>query len=152
MPDVQIADHPRYTYRGVMLDIARHYESPAAVEQFIAQAAAYKINVFHLHLSDDQGFRIAINGFPNLTTIGSQGSVGTGGRTMDPGGYWTQDEYKAVVADAQAHSMTLIPEVDSPGHSPGFHTSSPSLGRPGEPGRDMAPLRSSYKSARYGPR
>ena len=117
MPAVQIADHPRYTYRGVMLDIARHYESPAAVEQLIAQAAAYKINVFHLHLSDDQGFRIAINGFPNLTTIGGQGSVGTGGRTMDPGGSWSQAEYKAVVADAQAHFMTLIPEVDSPGHN-----------------------------------
>jgi hexosaminidase len=117
MPAVQITDYPRYTYRGVMLDIARHYESPAAVEQLIAQAAAYKINVFHLHLSDDQGFRIAINGFPDLTTIGGQGSVGTGGRTMDPGGYWTQAEYKAVVADAQAHFMTLIPEVDSPGHN-----------------------------------
>lgn len=117
MPAVQITDYPRYTYRGVMLDIARHYESPAAVEQLIAQAAAYKINVFHLHLSDDQGFRIVINGFPNLTTIGGQGSVGTGGRTMDPGGYWTQAEYKAVVADAQAHFMTLIPEVDSPGHN-----------------------------------
>jgi hexosaminidase len=117
MPAIQITDHPRYSYRGVMLDIARHYESPAAVEQLIAQAAAYKINVFHLHLSDDQGFRIAIKGFPNLTTIGGQGSVGTGGRTMDPGGYWTQDDYKAVVADAQAHFMTLIPEVDSPGHN-----------------------------------
>ena len=117
MPAVQIADHPRYTYRGVMLDIARHYESPAAAEQLIAQAAADKINVFHLHLSDDQGFRIVINGFPNLTAIGGQGSVGTGGRTMDPGGYWTQAEYRAVVADAQAHFMTLIPEVDSPGHN-----------------------------------
>jgi len=117
MPAVQVTDHPRYTYRGVMLDIARHYESPAAVEQFIAQAAAFKINVFHLHLSDDQGFRIAINGFPDLTAIGGEGSVGTDGRTEDPGGYWTQADYKAVVADAQAHFMTLIPEVDSPGHN-----------------------------------
>ena len=117
MPAVAITDHPRYTYRGVMLDIARHYETPQATEQLIDQAAAYKINVFHLHLSDDQGFRIVINGFPNLTSIGGQGSVGTGGRTMDPGGYWTQDQYKAVVADAVAHGMTLVPEVDSPGHN-----------------------------------
>lgn len=117
MPAVQISDHPRYTYRGVMLDIARHYESPGAAEQLIAQAAAYKINVFHLHLSDDQGFRIVINGFPDLTAIGGRGSVGTGGRTMDPGGYWTQAEYRTVVADARAHFMTLIPEVDSPGHN-----------------------------------
>ncbi len=117
MRSVQITDYPRYTYRGVMLDIARHYEPPAAAERLIDQAAAYKINVFHLHLSDDQGFRIVINGFPNLTQIGGQGSVGTGGRTMDPGGFWTQAQYRAVVAYAQAHFMTLIPEVDSPGHN-----------------------------------
>ncbi len=117
MPVVRITDYPRYTYRGVMLDIARHYETPAAVEQLIDQAAAYKINVLHLHLSDDQGFRIVINGFPNLTTIGGQGSVGTDGRTMDPGGYWTQAEYKAMVADAAAHFITVMPEVDTPGHN-----------------------------------
>ncbi|HEY3772662.1 MAG TPA: beta-N-acetylhexosaminidase [Solirubrobacteraceae bacterium] len=117
MRAVQIVDYPRYTYRGVMLDIARHYEPPAAVEQLIAQAASYKFNVFHLHLSDDQGFRIAIKGFPRLTRIGGQGSVGTDGRTMDPGGFWTQAQYRQVVADAKAHFMTLIPEVDSPGHN-----------------------------------
>jgi hexosaminidase len=116
IPATAISDYPRYTYRGVMLDIARHYETPQAVERLIDQAAAYKINVFHLHLSDDQGFRIAINGFPDLTAIGSQGSVGTDGRAMDPGGYWTQAQYKSVVAYAAAHFMTLIPEVDSPGH------------------------------------
>ncbi|HEY5986062.1 MAG TPA: beta-N-acetylhexosaminidase, partial [Streptosporangiaceae bacterium] len=117
MPVVQISDYPRYTYRGLMLDIARHYEPPSAVEQLIDQAAAYKINTLHLHVSDDQGFRIVINGFPNLTTIGGQGSVGTGGRTMDPGGYWTQSDYQAVVAYAAAHFMTVVPEVDSPGHN-----------------------------------
>jgi hexosaminidase len=116
IPAVTVTDYPRYTYRGLMLDIARHYETPEAVEQVIAQAAEYKVNVFHLHLSDDQGFRIAINGFPDLTAIGAQGSVGTGGNTMDPGGYWTQAQYQSVVAYAQAHYMTLIPEVDSPGH------------------------------------
>jgi hexosaminidase len=117
MPVVQIADHPRYGYRGILLDIARHYETPAAVKQLIDQAAAYKINRFHLHLSDDQGFRIAINGFPNLTTIGAQGSVGTDGRTMDPGGFWTQAQYQDVVAYAAAHFMTIMPEVDTPGHN-----------------------------------
>ena len=117
MPVVRITDYPRYTYRGLMLDIARHYEPPSAVEQLIGQAAAYKINTLHLHVSDDQGFRIVINGFPNLTTIGGQGSVGTGGRTMDPGGYWTQSDYQAVVAYAAAHFITVVPEVDSPGHN-----------------------------------
>ena len=117
MPVVSIVDYPRYAYRGVMLDIARHYESPAAVEELIAQAAPYKINVLHLHLSDDQGFRLAINGFPRLTSIGSAGSVGTDGRAEDPGGFWTQAQYRAVVADAAAHFMSVVPEVDSPGHN-----------------------------------
>jgi hexosaminidase len=115
-PVVRITDYPRYTYRGVMLDIGRHYEPPAAAEELISQAAAYKINVFHLHLSDDQGFRLAIAGFPRLTRIGAAGSVGTVGRLVDPGGSWTQAQYRAVVAYAAAHFMALIPEVDSPGH------------------------------------
>jgi hexosaminidase len=117
MPAVHITDYPRYAYRGVMLDIARHYEPPSAVGRLISQAAAYKINVLHLHLSDDQGFRLVINGFPRLARIGGNGSVGTGGRVMDPGGYWTQAQYKAVVADAAAHFVTVVPEVDSPGHT-----------------------------------
>jgi len=116
MPAVRITDYPRYSYRGVMLDIARHYESPSAVERLISQVAAYKINVLHLHLSDDQGFRLVINGFPRLSKIGGQGSVGTHGRARDPGGYWTQAQYRAVVADAAAHFITVVPEVDSPGH------------------------------------
>jgi hexosaminidase len=116
-PVVAITDYPRYTYRGLLLDIGRHYEPPSAVEQLINQIAAYKIDVLHLHLSDDQGFRLAINGFPRLTTVGAQGSVGTSGRLVDPGGFWTQAQYKAVVADAAAHFITVVPEVDSPGHN-----------------------------------
>jgi hexosaminidase len=114
---VHIVDYPRYAYRGVLLDIARHFQTPAAVMKLIDQASAYKVNTLHLHVSDDQGFRIVINGFPNLTTIGSIGSVGTGGNTMDPGGYWTQAQYRAVVAHAAAHFITVMPEVDSPGHN-----------------------------------
>ena len=116
-PVVSITDYPRYSYRGLLLDIARHYEPPSAVEQLINQIASYKVNVLHLHLSDDQGFRLAINGFPRLTAIGGRGSVGTGGRTMDPGGFWTQAQYRAVVGDAAAHFITVVPEVDSPGHN-----------------------------------
>ncbi len=117
IPSVHIVDYPRYAYRGFMLDIARHFQTPAAVMSLIDQASAYKVNTLHLHVSDDQGFRIVINGFPNLTDIGSIGSVGTDGRTMDPGGFWTQADYKAVVAHAAAHFMTVTPEVDSPGHN-----------------------------------
>jgi hexosaminidase len=116
-PVVTITDYPRYAYRGLLLDIARHYEPASAVEKLINQIATYKIDVLHLHLSDDQGFRLAIKGFPRLTAIGSRGSVGTGGRLVDPGGFWTKAQYKAVVADAAAHFITVVPEVDSPGHN-----------------------------------
>ncbi len=136
-PVVSIIDYPRYSYRGLLFDIARHYESPSAVEQLINQIAAYKVDVLHLHLSDDQGFRLAIKGFPRLTAIGGRGSVGTGGRTVDPGGFWTQAQYRAVVADAAAHFVTVVPEVDSPGHNNAIimseynDTSNPAL--PGNP-------------------
>jgi hexosaminidase len=112
VPGLHIGDHPRYRYRGVMLDIARHFEPPAAVKRLIDDASAFKINVLHLHVSDDQGFRIAINGRPELTDIGSQFSVNN-----DPGGYWTQAEYMDVVRYAAAHYMTVVPEVDTPGHN-----------------------------------
>jgi hexosaminidase len=112
MPAVHITDRPRYRYRGVMLDIARHFEPPAAVERLIDDASAFKVNVLHLHVSDDQGFRIAMNGRPELTDIGSQFSVNN-----DPGGYWTQAEYIDVVRYAAAHYMTVVPEVDTPGHN-----------------------------------
>ena len=109
---VQITDYPRYEYRGVMLDIARHFEPPEAVKRLIDDASAFKINRLHLHVSDDQGFRIAIDGRPELTDIGSQFSVNN-----DPGGFWTQAEFADVVAYANAHHMTVIPEVDTPGHT-----------------------------------
>lgn len=117
IPSVHVVDYPRYDYRGFMLDIARHFQTPEAVMRLIDEASAYKINTLHLHVSDDQGFRIVIDGFPNLTDIGSQGSVGTDGRTMDPGGFWTQQDYRDVVAYAAAHFMSVVPEVDSPGHN-----------------------------------
>ncbi len=117
MPAVHVLDHPRFGYRGFMFDIGRHYEPVSAVEKLLDRAAEYKINTFHLHLSDDQGFRIAINGFPRLTSVGSQGSVGTDGRTMDPGGFWTQAQYRSLVAYAAARFITVIPEVDTPGHN-----------------------------------
>jgi hexosaminidase len=112
MPAVHITDHPRYRYRGVMLDIARHFEPPAAVKRLIDDASAFKINVLHLHVSDDQGFRIAINGRPELTAIGSQFSVNN-----DPGGYWTQAEYIDVVRYAAARYMTVVPQGDTPAHN-----------------------------------
>jgi N-acetyl-beta-hexosaminidase len=112
MPGVSITDYPRYEYRGMHLDIARHFEPPEAVKRLIDEISAFKINVLHLHVSDDQGFRIVINGRPELTDIGSQFSINN-----DPGGFWTQAEYIDVVNYAAAHFMTIVPEVDSPGHN-----------------------------------
>ncbi|HEX4687090.1 MAG TPA: beta-N-acetylhexosaminidase [Nocardioides sp.] len=117
IPSVHIVDFPRYEYRGFMLDIARHFQTAETVMRLIDEVSAYKLNTLHLHVSDDQGFRIVIDGFPRLTEIGGQGSVGTDGRTMDPGGFWTQQDYQDVVAYAAAHFMSVVPEVDSPGHN-----------------------------------
>ncbi len=112
IPATHITDTPRYPYRGVMLDIARHFEPPSVVKKLIDEASAYKVNVLHLHVSDDQGFRIVINGRPELTQIGAQFSINN-----DPGGFWTQDEFKDVVKYAAEHFMTVVPEVDTPGHN-----------------------------------
>lgn len=117
MHATRITDYPRFRYRGFMLDIARHYEPPSVAKRFIREAAEYKFNVFHLHLSDDQGFRLKIAGFPRLTRIGARGSVGTQGRRRDPGGFWTQRQYRSVVQYAKRHFVTVIPEVDTPGHT-----------------------------------
>ncbi|GAA4577095.1 family 20 glycosylhydrolase [Planotetraspora kaengkrachanensis] len=122
VPGVQISDYPRYGYRGAMLDIGRHFEPVSVVKTYIDEIAAYKVNTLHLHLSDDQGFRIAINGRPELTDIGSQYSGGTsrasdGTTNADPGGFWTQADYVDVVNYAASRFITVVPEIDSPGHN-----------------------------------
>lgn len=107
-----ITDYPRFAYRGAMLDVARHFFTVAQVEQYIDQISLYKVNYLHLHLSDDQGWRIQINGWSRLTTVGGSTEVGGG-----PGGYYTQAEYQAIVAYAAAHYITVVPEIDMPGHT-----------------------------------
>ncbi len=109
---VQITDSPRFAYRGVMLDVARHFFSVAQVEDYLDRAVAYKVNTFHLHLSDDQGWRIAINSWPRLATVGGRSSV-----HGDPGGYFTQSDYSAIVQYAKERFITVIPEIDGPGHT-----------------------------------
>ncbi|HEY4106422.1 MAG TPA: beta-N-acetylhexosaminidase [Polyangiaceae bacterium] len=107
-----IRDFPRFSWRGVMLDVARHFFGVPDVEKFIDVASFYKINTLHLHLSDDQGFRIAINSWPNLTTVGGSTEVDGG-----PGGFYTQADYSALVAFAKARYITIVPEIDMPGHT-----------------------------------
>ena len=112
VPGGTISDKPRFTYRGAMLDVSRHFFPVSVVERYIDEISLYKINYLHLHLSDDQGWRIAINGLPNLTAIGGSTEVGGGA-----GGYYTQDQYKQIVAYAQSHYVTIVPEIDGPGHT-----------------------------------
>ena len=108
----KVVDRPRFAYRGAMLDVARHFFSVAQVERYLDQIARYKINVLHLHLADDQGWRIMINGWERLATYGGSTQVGGG-----PGGYYTQADYAAIVAYAQQRYVTIVPEIDMPGHT-----------------------------------
>jgi hexosaminidase len=112
VPGVRIADRPRFGYRGVMLDVARHFFDVATVQRIIDLASRYKLNHLHLHLSDDQGWRIAIDSWPRLATHAGATEVG-GGR----GGYYTPRDYAQIVAYAQERFMTVVPEIDLPGHT-----------------------------------
>ncbi|NRQ36660.1 family 20 glycosylhydrolase [Nonomuraea sp. NN258] len=112
VPGGRITDSPRYPYRAAMLDVARHFFPVAAVKRYIDQIAFYKINHLHLHLSDDQGWRIAIDSWPRLATYG--GSTAVGG---DPGGHFTKADYREIVAYAGARNITIVPEIDLPGHT-----------------------------------
>lgn len=107
----EILDYPRFTHRGAMLDVSRHFFTVDEVKRFIDQIVQYKINVLHLHLTDDQGWRLEITGWPKLTTIGGSTQVGGG-----PGGFYTQQEFRELVAYATSRHITLIPEIDIPGH------------------------------------
>ena len=117
-----IVDYPRYGYRGAMLDVSRHFFGVPIVERYIDELALYKVNVLHLHLSDDQGWRLAIDGWPNLTAIGGSTEVGGG-----PGGFYTKADYTEIVTYAQAHFITVIPEIDTPSHTNAALASYPQL-------------------------
>lgn len=106
-----IQDYPTYAWRGSMLDVARHFFSVEDVKRYIDLISYYKMNVLHLHLSDDQGWRIEIKSWPNLTVHGGSTQVGGG-----KGGFYTQEQFKDIVAYAQSRYITVIPEIDLPGH------------------------------------
>ncbi|MGI5225213.1 family 20 glycosylhydrolase [Actinoallomurus sp. CA-142502] len=118
----EVLDHPRFAHRGAMLDVARHFFTVDDVRRFIDQIAQYKINVLHLHLTDDQGWRLEITGWPRLTEVGGATQVGGG-----PGGFYTQREFRDLVAYAASRHITVIPEIDLPGHSNAALTSYPEL-------------------------
>lgn len=123
---VRVRDYPRYPYRGAMLDVARHFFSVRDVERFIDAIALLKVNHLHLHLTDDQGWRLEITSWPDLTRIGGSTAVGGGA-----GGFYTQDEFRHIVGYAAERHITIVPELDMPGHTNAALASYPELNRDG---------------------
>ncbi|WP_406078584.1 beta-N-acetylhexosaminidase [Micromonospora sp. NBC_00858] len=112
LPGGSIVDRPRFPYRGAMLDVARHFFAVADVLRVIDHLARYKLNHLHLHLTDDQGWRIAVDSRPRLTAVGGTTEVGDG-----PGGFYTKADYRRIVEYAAARHITVVPEIDLPGHT-----------------------------------
>lgn len=127
VPMVAIEDHPRFEWRGTMLDVARHFFDAEEVKRIIDLAARYKINRFHLHLTDDAGWRIEIDSWPNLTAVGA-----TTDHSGGPGGYYTHAQYADIVAHAKARFITVVPEIDMPGHTNAALASYAELNESGE--------------------
>jgi hexosaminidase len=136
---VVITDAPRFSWRGMHLDCSRHFWSVDFVKKFIDLLALHNMNVFHWHLTDDQGWRIEIKKWPKLTTVGSQRSgtiIGTNSDIDDGipyGGYYTQAEAREIVAYAAARHITIVPEIDMPGHMLAALAAYPELGCTGGP-------------------
>ena len=123
-----IEDAPVLSYRGTMLDVARHFFTVAEVKQYIDQIAQYKINTLHLHLSDDQGWRIEIKAYPKLTEIAAATEVGGG-----PGGFYTQEDFLELQDYAAQRYIQIIPEIDMPGHTNAAIVAYPELNGNGKP-------------------
>ncbi len=136
---IAITDAPRFPYRGMHLDCSRHFFPVSFIKKYIDLLALHNMNVFHWHLTDDQGWRIEIKKWPRLTTIGSHRSgtiIGTNSDLDDHisyGGYYTQEEAREIVTYAKARHITVIPEIDMPGHMLAALASYPELGCTGGP-------------------
>lgn len=128
IPTGKIVDAPKFAYRGAMLDVARHFFTVDEVKKFMDILAYYKYNTLHLHLTDDQGWRIEIKSWPKLTEIGAATEVG-GGKS----GFFTQEDYKELVRYAAERHITIVPEVDMPGHTNAASVSYPFLNGNGKP-------------------
>jgi len=140
IPAVSIEDYPRFGYRGLHLDAGRHFFSVDFVKKYIDYIALHKMNYFHWHLTEDQGWRIEIKKYPRLTEVGSwrSGTIighhpGTGNDSTPHGGYYTQDQIREVVKYAADRYITILPEIELPGHSSAALTAYPYLGCTGGP-------------------
>ena len=140
---LHIVDAPRFRWRGLMLDSARHFQSPAFIMRYIDWMALHKLNVLGWHLTDDQGWRLEISKYPRLTSVGAW-RVPAGraaARDIDPatgrarlyGGFYTQDDVRRIVAHAAARNVTLVPEIDMPGHATAAIVAYPQLGVTSQP-------------------
>ncbi|MCC5877322.1 MAG: beta-N-acetylhexosaminidase, partial [Candidatus Sumerlaeia bacterium] len=130
IPIVSIRDKPRFEWRGQLLDVCRHFFDADTVKRTIDHLALHKMNRLHWHLTEDQGWRIEIKRYPLLTEIGAWRDDGEGGRY---GGYYTQDEIREIVAYAARRHITVVPEIEMPGHAMGALASYPELGCTGGP-------------------
>ena len=137
IPGVHVEDTPRFDWRGAMLDVGRHFMPKEFVLKFIDLLALHKMNIFHWHLTEDQGWRVEIKRYPRLTTHGSMRLATLIGHHFDRphrfddvphGGFYTQDEIREVVAYAQARHITIVPEIDMPGHMDAAISAYPELG------------------------
>ncbi|MFS0490438.1 beta-N-acetylhexosaminidase [Leadbetterella byssophila] len=140
IPALWIKDAPRFAYRGVMLDVARHFYSVEYIKRLLDVISAFKLNTFHWHLTDDQGWRIEIKKYPKLTEIGSirkrtlLGHTEEAGYEEKPyGGFYTQDQIREVVKYAASKNITVIPEIEMPGHAKAALAAYPELGCTGGP-------------------
>jgi hexosaminidase len=126
IPALEVRDQPRFPWRGFMLDVARHFFWVDEVKRLIDLLAAYKLNTLHLHLTDDQGWRLEILSWPRLAEVGGSAAVGGG-----PGGFYTQAEFAEIVAYAQERCVTVVPEIEMPGHTGAALASVPDLNADG---------------------
>lgn len=128
---LRIEDTPRFAWRGVMLDSARHYQPPAYVRELIDWMALHKLNVLHWHLTDDQGWRLEIRKYPLLTRVGAWRRPAGAGRPPLYGGYYSQEDVRGIVAYAAERFVTIVPEIELPGHAQAAIASYPQLGTDG---------------------
>jgi hexosaminidase len=137
VPVVTIEDAPRFGWRGLMLDVARHYQPMEAIYAVVDQMASVKLNTLHLHLTDDQGWRFEVKRYPKLTELGAWRTPPSAGGApgAKAGGFYTQEQLKALVAYAADRGITIVPEIDLPGHAQALVAAYPELGvfgdRPG---------------------
>jgi hexosaminidase len=157
-PCIEITDYPRFAWRGLMFDVSRHFFTKEEVKQYIDQMVRYKFNLLHMHLTDDEGWRIEIKSLPRLTTVGAYNvkKVGEFGNFSPPtpdeprtyGGFYTQDDIRELVQYGKDHFLNILPEVDVPGHSLAAVVAYPELSC--TPGADKYHVRSGEHMMDFG--